>query len=71
MVFDFSGLPDLDTLDSGSLRALLAQAQKLYDELEEQEPEDEESDEYEDWMNELDEIEDLMDEIEDRLEEEV
>ena len=67
MLFDLTDLPDLSALTPGELRALYAQAEKLYHEVENQEP-DEEDEEYEDWLNDLEEVEDLMDEIEERLE---
>ena len=45
MKFDFSRLPDPDTLDAGSLRELYSQLEEFYSEVESQEPEDEESEE--------------------------
>ena len=60
---------DLDAMDAGELRGLLARVEALYADLEGEEPQDEDSEEYETWMEELEELDDMMDEIHERLEE--
>ncbi|MBQ4639382.1 MAG: hypothetical protein IJB69_02565 [Clostridia bacterium] len=51
------------------LEGLLPLIENLYDEIQEEEPEDIESEEYYEWSELMEALDDLMDEIQDRLEE--
>ena len=51
------------------LEGLLPLIENLYDEMQEEEPEDIESEEYYEWSELMEALDDLMDEIQDRLEE--
>ena len=57
----------LDGLGEDELNALQTEAERLYDLLLQQEPEDTESEEYADWEEKLEVLDDLMDDIQDRL----
>lgn len=52
-----------------TLKVLLPQIEKMYEELEANEPEDPESEEYYQWAEELESLDDLLDEIQDLLDE--
>ena len=68
MKFDLNNLPDLDSLDRDSLRALFRQLEEFYREVDAREPDEVESEEYDEWLEDLEEIQDLMDDITDKLE---
>ena len=57
----------LDGLSAEALNALYAQAEALYRELLDQEPEDEDSAEHIEWEEDLETLDDVMDDIQDRL----
>ena len=58
---------DLDGLSPEELNALQTEAEKLYQQVLDAEPEDEDSDEYAEWEENLEILDDLMDDIQDRL----
>lgn len=58
---------DLDGLSPEELNALQLEAEKLYQQVLDAEPEDEDSDEYAEWEENLEILDDLMDDIQDRL----
>ena len=58
---------DLDGLSAEELNALQMEAEKLYQQVLDAEPEDEDSDEYAEWEENLEILDDLMDDIQDRL----
>ena len=58
---------DLDGLSPEELNALQLEAEKLYQQILNAEPEDEDSDEYAEWEDRLEILDDLMDDIQDRL----
>lgn len=60
---------DVQQLKADELEETLEKIEVLYDELEEEEPEDIESDEYYAWAETMEALDDLMDEIQDLLEE--
>ena len=60
---------DVDAYSQEELEALLPMIEDLYEEIEEEEPDDPESEEYYLWAALLEEMDDLMDEIQDRLDE--
>ena len=68
MTFDLTNLPPLSSLSPDKLRALQADLDELYAEVESQEPDEEESEEYDAWLDDLEEIEDLMEEVTEQLE---
>ena len=60
---------DTEAYSPEELEKLLPMLETLYDELEQEEPDDPESEEYYEWAACLEELDDLMDEIQDLMDE--
>ena len=58
---------DLDSMDEGALRALLARVRLTYPVMEAREPADEASEEYLLWEEDLETLDDYIDELTERL----
>ncbi len=60
---------DVDQYTREELEEMIPLIENLYDEMQEEEPEDIESEEYYEWSQVMEELDDLLDEIQDHLEE--
>jgi len=65
---DLPFLPDPEELSLAELETLRDRLDRLYDDVDAEEPE-EESEAYDEWVVDLEEIDDLRDAVEDRIEE--
>ncbi len=60
-------IPDLESMDLKALKEYYDEAESIYSELEDEEPEDEDSEEHRRWEREFETAEEMMEEIESRI----